>query len=126
MKQIEKGLVLKNSYTTASFLFCFSCSKVRCICFLKAQLEVLIPTSCAMYCLPLLLNFKKNTKLLKYIMDIKKVHKLLGWLKSLLLFFYKIKDIFFIFINNFIDLDILSMLAISHYRFLVGRGQRCC
>ena len=30
-----------------------------------------------------------------------------------LVFFYKIKDTFFIFTNNFIDLDILSMLAIS-------------
>ena len=29
-------------------------------------------------------------------------------------FFRKIKDTFLIFTNNFIDLDILSMLAISH------------
>ena len=33
---------------------------------------------------------------------------------------------FFNFIINFIDLDILSMLASSHYYLLVGRGQGCC
>ena len=38
----------------------------------------------------------------------------------------KIKDMFFIFTNNFIDLDILSMLAISSYWLLLGRGQGCC
>ena len=47
----------------------------------------------------------------------------LGWPKSPLCFFHKIKDTFFIFSNNFIDLDILSMSAISHYWLLVGRGQ---
>ena len=41
-------------------------------------------------------------------------------------FFHKIKDTFFIFTNNFIDLDILSMLAVSRYWLLVGRGQECC
>ena len=51
---------------------------------------------------------------------------LLGWLKCPFRFFYKIKDTFFIFINNFIDLDILSMSAISHYWLLVGRSQGCC
>ena len=39
--------------------------------------------------------------------------KLLGWPKSLFSFSCKIKDTFFIFTNNFIDLDILSMLASS-------------
>ena len=43
-----------------------------------------------------------------YIIDL-----LLGWPKSPFSFFCKIKDIFFIFTNNFIDLDILSMSAIS-------------
>ena len=38
---------------------------------------------------------------------------LLGWAKSLYDFFHKIKDTFFIFTNNVIDLDLLSMLAIS-------------
>ena len=37
----------------------------------------------------------------------------LGWPKSPFSFFHKIKDTFRIF-NNFIDLDILSLLAISH------------
>ena len=37
----------------------------------------------------------------------------MGWPK--IHFFCKIKDVFFIFINNCIDLDILSMSAISHY-----------
>ena len=31
-----------------------------------------------------------------------------------MVFFCKIKDAFFIFTNNFIDLDILSMSIISH------------
>ena len=39
--------------------------------------------------------------------------ELLGWPKSPYVFFHKTKDTFFIFTNNFIDLDILSMLAIS-------------
>ena len=39
---------------------------------------------------------------------------ILGCPKSLYGFFYKIKDTFFIFTNNFIDLNILSMSAISH------------
>ena len=34
--------------------------------------------------------------------------------KVCLIFSHKINYIFFIFTNNFIDLDILSMLAISH------------
>ena len=38
-------------------------------------------------------------------------------------FFHKIKDALFIFINNFTDLDILSMLAISRYWLLVGRDR---
>ena len=41
-------------------------------------------------------------------------HKVLGWPKSLFRFFCKIKDTFFTFTNNFIDSDILSMVAISH------------
>ena len=36
-----------------------------------------------------------------------------GWPKSRFWFFHKIKDTFFIFTNNFIDLDILSMSAVS-------------
>ena len=52
--------------------------------------------------------------------------KLLGWPKSLLSFFCKIRDTLFIFTNNCIDLDILSMLAISCYLLLVGRDQQCC
>ena len=39
---------------------------------------------------------------------------ILGWLKSSYGFFHKRKYIFFIFTNNFIDLDILNMSAISH------------
>ena len=50
----------------------------------------------------------------------------MGWLKSLFRFFCQIKDTFFPFTNNFIDLDILSMSAISSYCLLVGRGQGCC
>ena len=51
----------------------------------------------------------------------------LGWPKSLLhFFFHKIRDIFFIFTNDFFDLVILSMLSISCYWFLVARGQGCC
>ena len=38
-------------------------------------------------------------------------------------FLCKIKVKFFIFIKNFIDLNILNMLAISCYWILVGRGQ---
>ena len=49
----------------------------------------------------------------------------LGWPKSPFSFFCKVKDTFFIVTNNFIDLDILSMLAISPYWLLVGRGQGC-
>ena len=41
----------------------------------------------------------------------------LAWPKSPLIFFCKIKDTFFIFTNNFIYLDVLSMSAISHYWF---------
>ena len=47
----------------------------------------------------------------------------LGWPKSPFGFFCKIKDTFFIFINNFTDLDILGMLATSCYWLLVGGGQ---
>ena len=43
-----------------------------------------------------------------------------------LVFFCKIKDIFFIFINNFVDLEILSMSDISCYWLLVGGVQGCC
>ena len=53
-------------------------------------------------------------------------HFIGGWPKSPFSFFCEIKDIFFIFTDNFIDLDILSISAISHYWLLVGRGQRCC
>ena len=38
----------------------------------------------------------------------------MDWPKNLFSFLKKIKDTFFIFTNNFIDLDILSMSAISH------------
>ena len=41
-------------------------------------------------------------------------------------FFHKIEDTFFIFTNNFIDLDILSRSTISCYWLLVCRGQGCC
>ena len=41
-------------------------------------------------------------------------------------FFHKIKDTFLIFTNNFIDLDIWSMSAISRCWLLVGRDQGCC
>ena len=50
----------------------------------------------------------------------------LGWPKGLYDFFHKIKDTFSIFTNNFFDLDILNMLAISHYWLLLGRDQGCC
>ena len=42
--------------------------------------------------------------------------QILDWLKCLYGFFHKIKDTFFIFTNNFIDLDILSTGAISHVK----------
>ena len=42
------------------------------------------------------------------------VYIILDWPKSPFSFFCKINDIFFIFTNNFIDLDILSILAIFH------------
>ena len=51
--------------------------------------------------------------------------QLLGWPKSPFSFFSKIKETFFIFTNNFVDLDILSMSAISCYWLLVPRGQGC-
>ena len=51
---------------------------------------------------------------------------LLACPKSPYVFFCKIKDTFFIFTNNFIDFDILSMSAISRYWLPVGRGQGCC
>ena len=43
--------------------------------------------------------------------------KVLGWQKSPYGFFHKIKDTFFICTSNFIDLDILSMLALSLTNF---------
>ena len=51
---------------------------------------------------------------------------ILGRPKSLFRFFHKIKDTFFIFTNNFIDLDILSMSTVSCYWLLVGQGQGFC
>ena len=51
---------------------------------------------------------------------------ILGWPKNTLSFFHKIKDTFSIFTNNFIDLDILSLSALSRYWLLLGRGQGCC
>ena len=42
----------------------------------------------------------------------------LSWPKSPFSFFHKIKVTFLIFTNNFIDLDILYMLAISHMDWL--------
>ena len=49
---------------------------------------------------------KKNPQCIR-----KKINliSLLHWLKSPLSFFHKIRDTFFIFTNNSIDLDILSM-----------------
>ena len=38
----------------------------------------------------------------------------IGLAKISIWFFHKIEDTFFIFMNNFIDLDILSVSAISH------------
>ena len=53
-----------------------------------------------------------------------KVYFPIHWLKNIwfywigqnacMVLFHKTKDTFFIFTNNFIDLDILSMSAISH------------
>ena len=40
--------------------------------------------------------------------------EVLGWPKSLFSFSHQRKDTFFIFTNNLIDFNILSMLAISH------------
>ena len=54
------------------------------------------------------------------------VFKYTGLAKSPLFFFCKIKDTFFIFTNDFIGLDSLSMSAFSRYWLLVGRGQGCC
>ena len=50
---------------------------------------------------------------------------ILGWSKCPFWFFCTLKETFFIFTNNFIDLDILSMSAISCYWLLVCRGQGC-
>ena len=50
---------------------------------------------------------------------------IVGWPKSPLSFFCTINT-FFIFTNNFIDLDILTMSALSCYWLLVRRGQGCC
>ena len=49
-----------------------------------------------------------------------------GWPKSLLRFLHTTKDSLFIFTSNLIDLDILSMLAVSPYWLLAGRGQGRC
>ena len=51
------------------------------------------------------------------------LQQVLGWPKSPFSFFHKIKDTFFIFTNNFIDLDSLRVSAVSCYWLLVGRGQ---
>ena len=48
---------------------------------------------------------------------------ILGWSKCPFWFFCTLRETFFIFTNNFIDLDILSMSAISCYWLLVCRGQ---
>ena len=48
-----------------------------------------------------------------YIKSYSLLSNVLGWPKGPFRFFHKIKDTFFIFTNNFIDLDILSMSAIS-------------
>ena len=50
----------------------------------------------------------------------------IGLAKKLFIFFCKTKDTFFIFTNNFMDLDVLSMSAISCYWLLLCRGQGCC
>ena len=42
-------------------------------------------------------------------------NKLLDWPKNPLCFLHKIRYTFFIFTNNFIDLDILSVLSFSQY-----------
>ena len=42
------------------------------------------------------------------------MYKILGWPKSPFIFFHKIKDAFFIFTNNLIDLDIWGTLVLSH------------
>ena len=46
--------------------------------------------------------------------DDNSCHTYWGGQKVCLVFFCKIKDTFFIFTNNLIDFDILSMLAVSH------------
>ena len=56
----------------------------------------------------------------------QKLKILLGWWNIPFSFFHKIKYTFFIFTNNFIDLDILNTSAISCYCLLVGRRQGCC
>ena len=61
-----------------------------------------------------------------FILLIKYPYFLLGWPSSLFSFFHEMTDTFFIFTNNFIDLDILSISAISPCWLLVGRGQGCC
>ena len=43
----------------------------------------------------------------------EKIQNILGWPKIPYVFFHKIKDMFLIFTNSFIDLDILSVSAIS-------------
>ena len=77
------------------------------------------------YLLMIKRNFQQTRK--KIFNQIKGIYKnpmvLLGWPKSQFSFFRKIKDTFFIFTNNLIDLDILRMSAVSCYWLLVGRGQ---
>ena len=50
------------------------------------------------------------------------LYGVLGWPKSPFIFFHKIRCIF-LFTSNCIDLDILSMSAVSRYRLLVVRGR---
>ena len=46
-----------------------------------------------------------------------------GWPETPFSFFHKIKGTLFIFTNNLIELDMLSMSTISSYWLVVGRGQ---
>ena len=67
-----------------------------------------------------------GSRILRKVKRNTEAEEILGWPKSLFSFFCNIKDTFFIFPNNFNDLDILSMSAISRYWPLAGRGQGCC
>ena len=63
---------------------------------------------------PSLFDYKYfSFKMGKFLRSCWSKQKLLGWPKSKFILFYKIEDTFLIFIINFIDLDILSILAIS-------------